>query len=234
MSDRQCRATLKAALESLPEKDQKKDLVGNLRQFVQNTAQAGDALEKSFQSARLVQRIFDGAEFRQLLDKAADAARTARACGKKLASDVRVVSKDSFEKQIVAIKDYATAGANSVSDVWQKKLTAHIATYQRIAEAARLARVPGSEPLEGALNDLRTRQGVLPCDAADAAKLAKKVVGVAETIQNLGLTGKPRDFLIAAANGQASARDLDEPTVREWLTRYGLWDILRVSVGQRQ
>jgi|ERR1039458_665315 hypothetical protein len=234
MSDRLSRQKLKAALESLPEKEQKKDLVGNLRQFAQSTAQACNSLETSFQTARLVQGIFSGTEFRQLREKAADAARTARACDKKLVADVRVVSKDSFDKQVVAIKDYATAGANSVSDVWQKKLNTHIETYQRIADAARLARVPGSEPLEGTLNELRTRQRLLPSDAIDAAKLAKKVAGVAETIQNLGLTGKPREFLIAAANGQASARDLDQPDIREWLTRYQLWDILRVRVGSAQ
>ena len=234
MSDRACRQKLKTVLESLPEKGQKKVLVGNLRQFAQSAAQARDSLEQSFQAARLVQGVFSGTEFRQLGEKTADAARTARACSKKLVADVHVVSKDSFDKQIVAIKEYATSGANSVSDVWQKRLNTHIETYQRIADAARLAGVPGSEPLEGTLRELRTRLRLLPSDATDAAKLAKKVAGVAETIQNLGLTGKPRDFLVAAANGQASARDLDQPEIREWLTRYKLWDILRVRVGPGQ
>jgi hypothetical protein len=234
MSDRACRQRLKAVLESLPEKEQKKDLVGNLRQFGQNAAQARDYLERSFQAARLVRDVFPGAEFRQLEEKTADAARTARACGKKLVADVRVVSKDSFDKQIVAIKEYATAGANSVSDAWQKRLNAHLDTYQRIAEAARLARVPGSEPLEGTLSELRTRQRALPSDSTDAAKLARNVAGLAETIQKLGLTGKTRDFLVAAANGQASARDLEQADIREWLTRYQLWDILRVRLGPGQ
>lgn len=234
MSDRRSRQGLKAVLEALPDKERKKDLVGNLRQLAQSAVQARDSLEKSFKSARLVQAVFSGTEFRQLLEKAADAARTARAGGKKLAADVRVVSKDSFDKQIVAIKEYATAGANSVSDVWQKRLNTHIDTYQRIADAARLARVPGSEPLEGTLNELRTRQRALPSDATDAARLARKVAGLSETINKLGLTGKTRDFLVAAANGQASARDLEQPEIRDWLTRYQLWDILRVSVGPPQ
>jgi hypothetical protein len=234
MSDRDCRQKLKIVLESLPDKEQRKDLVGILRQFAKATAQAGNSLEAAFLAARLTQEVFPGTEFRQLETKTADAARNARACSKKLVVDVRAVSKDSFDKQVVAIREGATAAANSVSDVWQKRLNAHIDTYQRIADAARLARVPGSEPLEGTLKELRTRQRVPPSDAGDAAMLTGKVTGVAETIQQLGLTGKPRDFLIAAASGQASARELEHPEIRDWLTRYKLWEILRVTLGPAQ
>ena len=231
MSDRTCRRRLKAALESLPEKEQRKELVGDLRKFTRSAEQACASLGEAFAIASLVQDVFPDTEFRQLHEKAADAARTARACHKKLGADIHVVSKDSFDKQIVAIKEYSTAGSNSVPGIWQKRLTAHLDAYQRIAEAAQVARVPGSEPLEAMLKELHARQLVPPRNTADASELTRKVGGLAQTIQELGLTGKIRDFLIAASNAQARAQDLEEPDIREWLTRYQLWDILRVGVG---
>jgi len=231
MSDAAERQWLREALLALPDKTRNKNLAGSLRRFAEMAEKADESLSLSYRTAKLVTAVFGTSSFPVLSDRASKAAAAARYCQKELAKSIDTVTKNSFEERMIAIKDFAAASGKPVTDVWEKSVSDAIHAYEQVSKVAADRGLPGGRELEAKLTDLRNRTSRPPHDDNDARTFALKLAGLPQEVATLGLTGKAGDFLVAAAEGRGSPRDLENPEVREFLDRYALWGSLRVSLG---
>ncbi len=231
MSDAAERQWVREALLALPEKTRNKNLAGALRRYGEMAEKADESLSLSYRTAKLVKAVFGNSSFPVLDDRASKAAAGARHCQKELAKSIDAVTKNSFEERMIAIKDFAAASGKPVTDVWEKRVSEAIHAYEQVAKVAADRGLPGGRELEAKLTDLRNRTSRPPNDDNDARTFALKLGGLPQEVATLGLTGKAGDFLVAAAEGRASPRDLENPEVREFLDRYALWRSLHVSLG---
>lgn len=231
MSDAAERQWVREALLALPEKERNKNLVGALRRYGEMAEKAGESLSLSYRTAKLVTAVFPDSRFPALDDRASKAAAGARQCQKDLTKSIDAVTKKSFDDRMIAIKDFAAATSKPVTEVWEKRVSEAIHAYEQVAKVAADRALPGGRELQLKLTDLRSRTSRPPSDDSDAGTVALKLEGLPKEVAALGLTGKPGDFLVAAAEGRGAPRDLDDPEVRELLDRYALWPSLRVSLG---
>lgn len=231
MSDAAQRQWVREALLALPEKTRNKNLAGSLRRFAEMAEKADESLSLSYRTAKLVTAVFGNSIFPALNDRAGKAAVAARHCQKELAKNIDAVTKNSFEERIIAIKDFAAASGKPVTEVWEKSVADAIHAYEQVSKVAAERGLPGGRELEAKLTDLRNRISRPPHDDNDARAFALKLGGLPQEVATLGLTGKAGEFLVAAAEGRGSPRDLENHEVREFLDRYALWGSLRVSLG---
>ena len=231
MSDAVDRQWVREALLALPEKTRNKNLVGSLRRFAEMAEKADETFTLSHQTAKLVMAVFGNSSFPVLTDRASKAATSARHCQKELAKSIDVVTKNSFEERIIAIKDFAAASSKPVTEVWEKGVADAIHAYEQVSKVAADRGLPGGRELESKLSDLRNRTSRPPQDDDDARTFAVRLAGLPQEVATLGLTGRAGEFLVAAAEGRGSPRDLENAEVREFLDRYALWGSLRVSLG---
>jgi hypothetical protein len=231
MSDAAERQWVREALLALPEKTRNKNLAGSLRRFAEMAEKADETFSLSHRTAKLVTAVFGDSSFPVLTHRSNKAAADARHCQKELAKSIDVVTKNSFEERMIAIKDFAAASSKPVTDVWEKEVSGAIHAYEQVSKVAADRGLPGGRELESKLSDLRSRRSRPPQDDNDARTVALKLARLPQEVATLGLTGKAGEFLVAAAEGRGSPRDLEHPEVRELLDRYALWPSLRVSLG---
>jgi hypothetical protein len=144
------------------------------------------------------------------------------------------VAKKSFEDRVVTIKESGSASTKPVVEVWQENLATGVRPYEQVAKVAADRGLPGGTELNKRLSELLNRSSVPPQDERDATALSLKLGSLPDEVKALGLTGKAGDFLVAAAEGRASPRDLENSEIRDLLDRYKLWDSLLVSLGSRK
>lgn len=231
MSDAAERRWVRESLLSLPEKTRNKNLVGALRRYGETAEKAAESLSLSYQIAKHVRTVFGDLSFPLLDERASKAAIATRYCQKELAKSIDAVDKKSFEDRMIAIKEFAATSSKPVTDVWEKRVSEAIQAYEQVAKVAADRGLPGGRDLETKLTDLRNRTSQPPHDDSEARAFGLKLGALPQEVAALGLTGKPGEFLVAAAEGRGSPRDLEHPEVRELLDRYALWPSLRVSLG---
>ena len=102
--------------------------------------------------------------------------------------------------------------------------------FEPLAAAAGRAKMAGAEKLAKSVADLSTETKAVPTTSSDVTRMKKINNEVDNSINNLGLVGKGGDFLKAATSGTASAEDLRDSEVVEFLDKHKLWSVLSVSL----
>jgi|SRR5579863_5790068 len=234
MSDQNGRKWLRETLLALPEKERNKTLTGRLTRYADIAEQSRDSLRSALALSILVKSVFADSTFPNVVAKVRSAAGGARSCQRDLGKGIDAVAKPQFEQRMVAIKEAANGSTKPVTEGWQTNLIAGIRAYVQVAKIAADQTLPGGHELNKKLDELASRSSVPPCDEKDAATLSLKLASLPEDVKTLGLTGKAGDFLVAAAEGRGSPRDLEEAEIRDLLDRYKLWNSLLVTLGSRK
>jgi hypothetical protein len=233
MSDKNNRKWVRETLLTLPDKQRNKTLTGRLTRYAEIAEQSQDSLRSALALSILVKSVFSDSTFPNLAAKVRNAASGARSCQRDLGKGIEAVAKPQFEKRIVDIKEAANGSTKPVTEVWQANIIAGVRAYVQVAKIAADQTLPGGHELNKKLDELISRSSVPPCDQKDAATLNLKLASLPEDVTTLGLTGKAGDFLVAAAEGRGSPRDLENAEIRDLLDRYKLWNSLRVTLGSR-
>ena len=234
MTDQKTRQWVREALMSLPDKTRNKNLTGTLARYALMAEQSRDSLRAALKLADLVKSVFVDSTFPILMDRVRKAAGSARTCGRDLAKGMDAVAKKAFEERMISIKELATAANKPVAEAWSEKFSAEIRAYEQVGQIVADQGLSGGAKLSKLLGELRNRSALPPQNENDAAVLAVRLRDLPLEMKSLGLTGKAGSFLVAAAEGHGSPRDLEEPEVRELIDRYGLWSSLLVTMGPRK
>jgi hypothetical protein len=148
-----------------------------------------------------------------------------------LTKGIDSIAKASFDNRIIAIKDFATGALKSVTDTWVVELNREVGIYNKVGQVAADRQLPGAFQFRVKIDTVIAAASNLPKDLEAARNLAGILQGLPDELKRLGLDGNAGKFLIAVAEGNGSARGLDDKSTRELLDRYNLWDSL--SVGFR-
>ena len=231
MSDQNTRAFIREALVSLPAKTKNKNLLGRLQQFSQSATKVKQTLSGSLEVSKRLLSVFPDAELNSLAPKVSEIKRKAKSAHRDLTGNVDVVSKTSFESKMIEMDEAAASTVKPLSDLWQKRIDEAVTPYIRLSQAVADLKLKGSGELQKHLNALQATRTRLPSSDEEALATKDRLQALPAVIGTLGLTGRAGKFLVAVADRNGDAKDLDDPEIREFLDRYDLWGSLRVSLG---
>lgn len=221
---------LKQKIETIPEKEGRKNLVGKLALYGSKTAEARDSLARSAQAQRCAQSVFPEGGFQRSEKQLSEAVSAARTLHKKLVKQIEAVEKDASEKQFLAIDEYAKAARNSLKDQWSNLLGRKIADFENLVKVASEADLAGSKSLTEILSRLRAQAANPPNNGEAAKRIAVDLESLKNSVSTLGLEGRVGKFLIAAAEGRGNPKDLGDPEIVAFIDRNNLWNLLSVKL----
>jgi hypothetical protein len=231
MSDRNTRQWISDTLVSLPAKTKNKSLVGRLRQFSQNAANVKSSVELSIENSKRLRTVFPGAEVAALAPKLSDIRKKAKAASRVLAGGVDAVAKQVFENKMIEMVEIANGIAKPLLEMWQRRIDEAITPFIRISQVVADLKLTGASGLQEHVVALQTARAAIPDSPSKALVIKQRLESLPSIVGGLGLTGKAGRFLVAVAERNGSARDLDDEEIRLFLNRYELWGALRVSFG---
>jgi hypothetical protein len=219
--------SLRDRIEALTSKRARANQVGLLLEYNKTLAEERSRLESVAIQRLHAQSVFPELKLSKVVEDVAKAAGYAR----RLAATLRKKQdalQDS-ERRLIEIKEWARSAAKRVGEGWKEVLEKRIDALRPVVRIAVDARLSGGATLDQALRSIGGRPP--PNTEEEARALGSVLTGLATSVGNLGLKGAAGDFLQRAAAGTARPKDLEEPEVREVLTRYELWDRLSVRLG---
>ena len=232
MSDMNTRAWIRESLTSLPAKAKNKSLIGRLQQFSQKAVKTKAALSTAIEGAERLSVVFPDAEVGSLTPKVTTIKRKAKLALRDLTADLEAVSKPLFETKMIEMDETASGALKPVQDLWQKKVDESVAPFNSLAQAVSDLKLQGGDALKQHLNVLASAKDRLPSNDAEARAIKARIDALPSIVGTLGLTGEVGTFLISVAANNGSVVQLEQPEVREFLTRYDLWHSLKVSFGK--
>jgi len=231
MSDRNTRQWINDTLVSLPAKTKNKSLVGRLRQFSQNAVSVKSSVALSIENSKQMRTVFPGAELAILAPKLSDIRKKAKATSRDLAGGVDVVAKQVFENKMIEMVEIANGTAKPLLELWQRRIDEAITPFIRISQVVADLKLTGASVLQEHVTALQAARAGIPDSSSKALVIKQRLESLPTIVGGLGLTGKAGKFLVAVAERNGSAKDLDDEEIRLFLNRYELWGALRVSLG---
>lgn len=222
---------LKSKIESIPEKRRRKNIVGKLALYERMAQDAYATLVQVTRSQSYVMTVFPEGDFQRVAEQKRKAASSARRLHRRLADNMDAIDTQTSNTQFIALGDHAKSSQTALKDRWVQLLNRKIIDFENLVRAASGANLGGSRTLVETLERLRGQASAPPKSLEVAQRTARDIRGLEESVKTLGLTGRPGDFLIAAAAGHGNPRDLSDPEISEFIERYNLWGLLTVKLG---
>ncbi len=164
-------------------------------------------------------------------DKARQAARSAGTLLRKLAKDQSFIEKSNVATSLAGINDTVLSSYNAFKSQWKNTILAKTEVFVGLVEAAKEAKLEGSDSLGSLLGLIMAKANEPPASEEQARVIRGKLDDLVKGIAALELEGEGGKFLIEAANGSADARALFKPEVEQFINRFDLWKLLRVRLG---
>jgi hypothetical protein len=231
MSDRNSRRWISDTLVSLPAKVKNKSLVGRLRQFSQNATKVKGTVGQAIEDTKRLQIVFPDAGTAVISPRLVEIRRKAKAASRDLSGGVEAVGKQIFENKMIEMVETANGASKPLLELWQRRIDDAITPFIRISQAVADLKLDGSASLQGHIKAIQVASASIPDSTAKAQLIKERLDSLPAIIGGLGLKGKTGEFLIAVAERNGSARDLENLEIRAFLDRYELWGALRVSLG---
>lgn len=218
-------------LASIPEKEKRKNQVGSL-EAARDKVRELAALASGTADVCTAVAVVNGATFviraRQVIVQAGSSAKQLNA---HLAKGGQIAGNKKAEDLLTTMSERIANAATLIRKGWSGLAQGYAIKYQPLADVAKQIGLPGAPVLERALSQARL-WGTNPPNSAEVAKKFDEAVDqIRGSIESLGFEGKAGVFMVAAANGNASARDLLDPDVAEFLNKYpSVWGLLQVRL----
>lgn len=218
-------------IATIPDKERRKNQVGSLEatrdKLRMLTAIANGAAEVCMASTAI-----NGANF---VSKAHQGIVQAGASAKQLNAHLTkggaIAGNKRADELLTQVSERISAAASAVQRGWVSVVQVNANRYEPLAEVARKLGLPGAPGLDRALSQVRRWEGSPPTTAAGAEDFSTAIAQVRGSVESLGFKGKADAFMIAAAAGAASARDLLDPDVVAFLNENpAIWGLLQVKL----
>lgn len=226
--------SLKSRLEQLPATRKLKGLLGSMGQFQQKLTDSSVALDVAARNEGQANSVFGEGQIAVVLAERRKAARLAKRLAAKLREDIESVNnpRARVNDAVTNLSEIATRAGRDVKAAWQRLIDQKVKPYDKLVEVARKLKLAGAEDLAGAMDQLRAVREVVPATPDRAAALAKRVKELPAAVKKLGLDDPAvSQFVVEASSGSAKLKAFtDNPSVVEFIQRYKLWDLFRVSI----
>ena len=217
-------------LEVIPEKEKKATQLDEMVAVLDKLRDSIVAAESLKNAASALKQI-EGADF---ADKASQGLEGAGASARRL--HARLQAGAGFERKradeaLTAINEKLAHGSTGVMKGWRSLIEDQSRRYRPLADAAKSASLPGAEGLQAAIIDLTDWRDAPPETVASAERYKATASSIPTAIADLGLQGPAGDFMVAAAKGNAKAKDLQKPEVIAFLdANAAIWAMLKVGL----
>lgn len=220
---------LKTKIESIPDKQRRKNLVGKLSQYGKLTAVASETLVKCNEAQHYAREVFTEDDFQKTSEHIKRAVTTATRLRSKL--DNKVEAIETSDDKFTIIKEAAVNASSALKDRWNLLLTKKLQDLEPLVRVAKESSLRGSQKLEQILNKLRSQANNPPTSSDTAASVTQDLETLFDSVNNLGLQGAVGKFLIEAKDGKGRAQDLSDPEVKQFIDKHNLWNLLNVKLG---
>jgi hypothetical protein len=227
--------SLKTRLDQLPETRRLKALLENMRQFHGRLTETERQFDAAARQEEHANAVFGAKSVTGVAAARRKAARIAKQLGTKLREDIASVSnpRARVNDSVTSIGEIAAGAVRDVKADWQRLIDQKIKPYDKLVEVARKLSLDGAEELATVMQHLRTARESIPGTAERASTVAGYLQQLPSAVQKLGLDDTAvRQFLIDAAGGAAKLKAFaDNPSIADFIKRYKLWDLFRVSTS---
>jgi len=222
---------LKARIESIPEKRSRKKLVAILAEYCKKTSSAAEVISQSIERRGHARRVFTDEEFNRVMVRARSASADAKHVRGKLRENLHSVQDKKIDDRIADIVNNASRARKELNERWEQILTSRVQGFDKLVQATTKAKMRGSKILEKTLREVKSHVGAPPSSAERAHEVKADLELLIKSVKELGLEGKPGEFLKDAADGRGNPQALYEPEVRQFIADNNLWALLHVNLG---
>ncbi len=219
-------------VESLERKKTQGVLLKALTTYDADVAKLLDGLSSSSRGTAIVESVFGPDAVTQLRGKLRDSAqkmaRGASSLAKKIRANAAYVAKNEAGDAIADLKSHASTAARVVGDTWTKAIADRCGLLRARTTVAELAGAGAVSKIRREIEVLESRH--LPSSTSEAKEIREAFVRAEATVAKVGASVRLSSFIEKAIKGSASARDLDDPEVREFLDAHHLWQRLTVKL----
>lgn len=216
---------------SIPDKEKRKNQVGALEaarnKSCELTATASGAADVCAAVAAVDSANFIG-RARQSIAQAGSSAKQLSA---HLLTGGQIAGNKKADDLLTTMSERVESAVTTIRKGWSVLAQGYAKRYQPLADVAYQIGLPGARVLDDALSKVRSWESRPPATAQAAEQFNTAVTQIRGSVEGLGFEGKAGTFMVAAANGNASARDLLDPDVQAFLKKYpGVWGLLQVKL----
>ena len=222
---------LKARIESIPEKRNKKKLVATLAEYCKKTSSAAEVISQSIERRGYARHVFMDEDFNKVMARARTASTDAKHVRGKLQENLHAVQEKKIDDRIADIVNNASRARKELNERWEQILTSRVQGFDKLVQATTKAKMRGSKILEKTLSEVKSHVSVPPISAESARKVKADLDLLVKSVKDLGLEGKPGEFLKDAAEGRGNPQALYEKEVRKFVADNNLWALLHVNLG---
>lgn len=222
---------LTVQVASIPDKEKRKNQVGAL-EATRNKARELTMLASGAADVCAAVATVDGASFvgraRQSIVQAGSSAKQLSA---HLVKGGQIVGNKKADELLTTMGERVASAVATIRKGWSGLAQGYANKYQPLADVADQIGLPGAKVLDGALSQVRGWEGNPPRTAQAAGQFNNAVAQILGSVESLGFEGKAGTFMVAAANGNAAARDLLDSDVQAFLRKYpAVWGLLQVKL----
>ena len=131
---------------------------------------------------------------------------------------------------LTQISAMADSTKKKLNDLWSKYMDDEYSNWQPVA--AFVAQLQGSQEILLALRVLQQYRSEPPKSIDVANKIKQQIDAVTKSLSSLHLTGKVKQFVEAALQGNAGAGNLLDPEIKKFIDDTQLWKVLTVKLGR--
>ena len=216
---------------SIPDKERRKNQVGELQAARDRLRQSADVVRKSNSDCGALESVSDTAFVPVAREALAKAGSSAKQLHDRLAKGGTIATDKKAESLLTTLCEHVSRSEKQIQTGWSVLVESCARRYQPLAEVATQVGLPGASSLDAAIAVVRGWTKQVPSSMDDANRFNEAREQIVASVTKLGFDGKAGWFMTKAAQGSAAARDLLDPEVVTFLDKYPtVWDLLKVKL----
>jgi hypothetical protein len=224
---------LKNRLEQLPETQKRKRLLGAMQQYQLKLTETEKQLATAQVDEQYANSIFGVDSVAVVEGERKKAARIAIKLGKKLREDIEAVNnpRARINDTVTSLGEIGTGLAREVKNAWNRLIDQKLKPYEKLVDVARKLKMEGADQLAVIMQQLRSARDHVPTSRERAEHIARSLRNLPAAVQKLGFEDPVvQKFVEDAVDGKAKLKAFaDHPAIAEFIQKYKLWDLFRVT-----
>lgn len=219
-----------ARIENLPQLQKQKQNNEKVVHLSLRMEEAFVDLKECLKLRKCVLAVFPEASLKKTSDAVKQSKKQVASLLQKLQSDFDAIGTSETEKKVTRVREKNEEAKDQIRKEWKRCVDDEIKYFAPLTEIVRS--IPGNEVIVDSFVSIQNRTSAPPNNVDAAEKLRDDLEQLRVALGQLKLEGPGGQFLKRAVRGRASAKDLLNVEVQEFLDANGLWDVLTIRVGK--
>jgi hypothetical protein len=217
-------------IEKLPELQKQKQNNQKVAHFSLRMEEAFVDLKECLKLRQCVLIVFPDAILTKTSDAVRQTKRQVALLLEKLQGDFDAIGTNETEKKVTRVRERNDEAKDQIRKEWKRCADEKIRLLASLVEIVRS--IPGNEAIVESFASIQNRTSAPPNNVDSAENLRDDLEQLRVALGQLKLEGPGGQFLKRAVNGRASAKELLNNEVQEFLEANNLWDVLTIRVGR--